>query len=172
MVAIIAGLVLPAAAFHSLDRAILAWLIFCLLVGLLLGTKTQVSVRKAISLAVLPSALVPLTYAMFWLVRFLGDWSKLGVMPLFGLGLSARSLDITSPIVLQVSAAILIILFLATLLVVSLTSIGKRPLVFAIAKANKLGPDGFDRVQKIVVAIGGIAAVLSALWLMVGANAA
>ena len=168
VVAVVAGLVLPMAAFHSLGQAILVWLTFSLLVGLILGTKTQVTVKKAVTHALLPSALVPLTYATFWLVRFLGDWSKTGVMPRFGLGMSAAPLDITSPTVLAVSLAILLILSGATLLVVSLTSIGKRPLVLSIVQANRLGPEGFERVQKIVIAIGGLAAVVSTLWLAVG----
>jgi preprotein translocase subunit SecG len=168
VVAVIAGLVLPMAALNSLGRAILAWLMFSLLIGFLLGTKSQVPVKKVVAVALLPSALVPLTYAAFWLVRFLGDWSKLGVAPQFGLGLSGQLLDVTSPVVLTVSLVILVILFIATLLVVSLASVGKRPLVLSIAQANKLGPDGFEHAQKVVLAVVGLAAVVSSVWLAVG----
>jgi hypothetical protein len=168
VVAIIEGLVLPMAAYHSLVRAILAWLAFSLLIGLLLGTKAQVPTKIAVTAALIPSVLVPVTYAVFWLVRFLGDWSKLGVMPIFGLGLSGQRLDITSPIILAVSFAILLILFGATLLVVSLASIGKRPLVLSVAHAYKLGPAGFERAQKVVLAIAGLIVVVSSIWLAVG----
>jgi flagellar biosynthesis component FlhA len=68
VVAIVAGLVLPMAAFHSLGRAILAWLTLSLLIGLLLGTKAQVPIKKAVAVALMPSVLVPVTYAGFWLV--------------------------------------------------------------------------------------------------------
>jgi hypothetical protein len=168
VVAVVAGLVLPMAALGSLGRAILAWLVFSLLIGLLLGTKSQVPIKKAVAAALLPSALVPLTYAVFWFVRFLGDWSKLGAPPRFGLGLSGQPLDIASPVVLTVSLVILAILFGATLLVVSLASIGKRPLIFSIVQANRLGPEGFERAQKIVLAVAGLAAVVSSVWLAVG----
>jgi hypothetical protein len=168
VVAVVAGLILPHAALHSLDRAIFVWLMFSVLVGLLLGAKTKIQTRAAVHQALLPSALLPITYAGFWLLRFLADWSKTGFVPRYGLGLSGVSLDLSSPAVLGVAFVILLILFCATLLVMSLSSIGTRPIVLSLVRANRLGPEGFDRMKRIVVSISGLAAALAALWLAAG----
>ncbi len=167
VVALVAGLLLPHAASASVSRAILIWFPFSVLVGLLLGASARVSLRAAIKQALLPALLLPLAIAGHFLVRYLADWSKSpDQLPHEGPEFSAVSLDVLSPVVLVLLAIILVLVFAATLLVVSLASIGKRPLILSIVRAYKLGPDGFDRAKNTVIALAGLLSAVAAVVAM------
>lgn len=165
VLAVVAGLILSHAARRGLEGAAPVWLAFAVLMGLVLGTPVRAPVKSAVTQALLPSALLPITYAGVWLVRFLRDWSKNPEsVPSFGPHIAGRHLDTTLPLVQALLLAFLLLLFLATLLVVVLASIGKRPIVEALVRANKLGPEGIKRIQRIVIAVAGLLAVLATLW--------
>ena len=113
----------------------------------------------------LPSTLLPATLVGVWVVRFLAEWSQHpGAVPNFGPRPGGSELDTSQPLVQLLLVAFLLLLCLATLLVVSLASVGKRPIIMWLARVNKVGPKGFKRMQRIVEAVAALVAALASAW--------
>jgi hypothetical protein len=100
-------------------------------------------------------------------VSFLAEWSQHpGAVPKFGPRPGGSALDTSQPLVQLLLLAFVLLLFLATLLVVSLAGVGKRPIVMWLARVNKVGPKGIKRVQRMVEAAAGLVAAVAAAWLL------
>jgi hypothetical protein len=166
VVSIVAGILLSQAMKRGLDTSAPVWLILTAFIGLLLGAPERPTLKSIVSRAILPSTLLPVTLLGVWVVRFLAEWSQHpGAVPKFGPRPGGSELDTTQPLVQLLLVAFVLFLCLATLLVVSLAGVGKRPIIMWLARVNKVGPKGFKRMQGIVEAVAGLVAALASTWL-------
>ncbi len=162
---VIGGLLLPKAAFHSLDRGILVWLIACMTSGVILSNVEPLSVRRGIKAAVVVSGLFWLTvltfYAVRWLVSRIIDIDAPRILIPFG---SGEFIDLLDPQVFPFLVVLLLIFWVGSTAVVALTTLSGRLLTAAALKLYTFGPEGLDRVRKIVLAIAGIIGSIIVLW--------
>lgn len=162
---VIGGLLLPKAMFHSLDRGILVWLIACLASGLIVSNVERLSLGRGIKAAMALSGFLWLTvvlfYAVRWLVSRIIDIDAPQILVPFG---SGAKVDLLDPEVFPLVAILLLIFWVGSTAVVAFTTISGRLLTAGALKLYRFGPEGLDRVRKIVVAMIGIVAAVLALW--------
>ena len=167
-VSVLGGLVVPLAAFASLNRAIGVWVAIALAIGLILGgIRSQrtptIAIRASIAAIFVPGAAI----GFYW-VRWLATWLKNPDDPRVLIPMFSGHVGPTDSWVLLGLGALALTGFLASLLVVFLVTLAAEPMTEAIRKALSFGPEGFDRVNKVLVAISAVVATLLALFSFVG----
>lgn len=162
---VVGGLLLPKAMFHSLDRGLIVWLMACIASGVIVSNVERLSLWRGIKAAMAVSGLFWLTVVLFYVVRWL--ISRIihieapQILVPFG---SGASVDLLDPEVFPLVAILLLIFWIGSTAVVAFTTLSGRLLTAGALKLYKFGPEGLDRVRKIVVAIAGVVAAILALW--------
>ena len=162
---VIGGLLLPMAMFHSLDRGTLVWLVVCITSGVIISNVEPLSVRRGIKAAMMLSGLLWLTVVAFYVVRWLVsriiDIDSPQLLVPLGSGVSVNLLV---PEVFPFVFILLLIFWVGSTEVVALTTLSGRLLTAAALKQYCFGPEGVDRMRKIVVGIVGVIVSIIALW--------
>lgn len=163
--AMIGGLLLPKAMFHSLDRGILVWLVVCIASGIIISNVERLPIRRAIKFAATISGLLWITVVVFYVVRWLVsriiDIDAPQILIPFG---SGARIDLLDPEVFPFIFLLLLIFWFGSSVLVSLTCLSGQLLLAAAQKLYSFGPEGLDRVRKIVAGITVVIVSVLALW--------
>ena len=164
----VGGLLIPLAAFASLYHAIALWIALSLAAGLILGGIRNQQPPSVARRAATASLFVPGAAIGFYWVRWLATWIKNPedrnvLLPLFS--------GYVGPVdtwVLAGLAAIAATSFVASFVLVGLVALAAEPMTESLRKAFNFGPEGFDRVNKILVAVTAVIASLVGLLSALG----
>lgn len=163
----VGGLFLIRAASHSLDRSIVFWIALSLLAGVVLSTGKPKSLKLMAKRATLPASFFPLAFVGYMLVRMTIDWLKSpGGRFLPSLHVSA-AVDTIRFSALEFALGVsflFLISFFASLLIIVLSSLCSRMILQGAVGMYKLGPEGMDRLSKLVLAVSGLVAAIIVVW--------
>ncbi|MFZ5759364.1 MAG: hypothetical protein ACOY32_07030 [Thermodesulfobacteriota bacterium] len=161
IIAVIAGLLIPKALTNGLDRALLVWLVYAILAGVVLEATLVQGIVKHIRISVPSAATVTATIVSFYIVRVLAS-SIIGTPVIFasGVGLTPDNLISFLPYLL----VFLAILFAASLFVTTLSSISGGLLIETCGRIWQLGPESLDKTRKLLLSFAGVVAALIVLW--------
>ncbi len=161
---VVAGLLMPKAAYQGLDRGLLVWLIACITSGLIVSN-VELSVWRGMKAAMLMAGLLWLTvaalYAVRWLISRIIQVDAPHIKIPFG---SGASVDLLDPEGIPFLIALLGIFWVGSTVVMTLTALSGRLLVATAVKLYDFGPERLDRVRKIIVGMAAVAAALVELW--------
>ncbi|MDU9391961.1 hypothetical protein [Pseudomonas sp. zfem002] len=167
IVSIVGGLFLPMAAFNSLNRAILLWVCICVAIGLILGGVREQKLRTSIASSALTAAIIPLASIGFYWARWLATWLKDPENPDVLLPLFSGMVGPTDSLVLMGLGLIAATAFIASSISIFLASLATDPLTSFFQKMFSFGPEGFNRINQMLIAvvtvIGSIVVLFSAL---------
>lgn len=168
VVMIIAGLLIPKAADSSFDRAALVWLTGCIVSGVIGSNIRPVSflggARFSVIFGALLCASLVVYYYLQWLVgRMLNIGSDKVLIYFYG-GL----IDFADPKMLPLAGQLLLVLWVVTAIVITFAIVSGRMLNAAAISLYDFGPDGLNRVHKIILTVMGIVASIIALWAAFG----
>lgn len=163
--AIIGSLSLPHAAFHSLDRGIMVWILACLGSGLVASSIEPLTMRRALLNSALLSTVVLFTLLGFYVVRWVATRLKSGdadkVLIHFG---SGGSIDLFDPRLIPVLMILCLLVMIATSIVIAVAMLAGKTIMSAIYTAYCFGPEGLLRIRRILVACTSIVTAALALW--------
>jgi hypothetical protein len=165
----VGGLLLPKAMWIGLDRGLLVWLAICVAAGVILSNLQPLSGWRGIRLSMLASVVLIMALAGFYSVRWLVsriiniDAPKI-LIP-FG---SGASVDILDPSGLPFLLILLALFWIGSSFAIGLATLSGRLLIAGALKLYAFGPDGVERVRKIVVALAGVVLAIVGLWAAFG----
>ena len=166
---LIGGLLLPKAAWVGLDRGLLVWLIICFASGVILSNLQPLSIWRGLKMSMLASVVLVFAqigfYSVRWLVSRIINIDAPHILIPFGSGASVEILD---PRAFPFLLILLALFWIGTLFVIGLTTLSGHLLVAGALKLYAFGPDGVERVRKIVAALAGVALSIVALWAAFG----
>jgi hypothetical protein len=167
--ALIGGLLLPKAAFHSLDRGLLVWIVLCIGSGVILSNLQPLSAWRGLKTSMWVSALMIGAmmgfYWVRWLVSRIININAPRIEIPFG---SGASIDILDPAVIPFLIVLLVIFWIGTSIATGIATLSGRLLVAAALKLYAFGPEGVERVHKIIVALAGLVLALVGFWAAFG----
>lgn len=167
--AILGSLCLPYAAFQSMERGIVVWILSCLGSGIVASNIEPLNVRRALLNSALLSTVILLTLLGFYAVRWIAtrlksDHVETILIP-FG---SGASIDLFDPRLMPVLLVLLFLVVLATSIVIAVAMLAGKTILSAISSAYSFGPEGLLRIRRMLVACTSIVTAALALWAAVG----
>ena len=171
ILAIIGGLVIPLAAFVSLVHALALWIAIMLTIGLTAGGIRVRRARTLIGQAALAAILIPASAIGFYWVRWLATWMKDPtnrevMIPMF----SGHYAGPTDGYILMGLGALALTAFLASWLLIFLFTAAAAPFSDVCRRVFHFGPEGFNRVNKILTSAAGAVTALLGLLTVLGLN--
>jgi len=166
---LVGGLLLPKAAFHSLDRGLLVWLIICVASGVILSNLQPLSIWRGLKTSMLAAVVLLLAlvgfYSVRWLVSRIIDIEAPQILIPFGSGVAV---DILDPRRLPFLVMLLVLFWIGTSVATAVATLSGRVLVAGAMKLYEFGPNGVERVRKTIVALAGVVLSVVALWAAFG----
>jgi hypothetical protein len=165
----IGGLLLPKAAWVGLDRGLLVWLVICVVSGVILSNLQPFSVWRGLKMSMLASVVLVLAligfYSVRWLVSRIINIDAPRILIPFG---SGASVDILDPRGFPFLLILLVLFWIGTSVAIGVATLSGRLLIAGSLKLYAFGPDGVERVRKIVLALAGVVLAIVALWAAFG----
>jgi hypothetical protein len=166
---LVGGLLLPKAAFHGLDRGLLVWLVICLASGVILSNLQPLSVWRGLKVSMLTSVVLVLAltgfYSVRWLVSRIINIEASQILIPFG---SGASVDILDPRLFPFILLLLALFWIGTSVSIGVATLSGKLLITGALRLYAFGPEGVERVRKIVVALAGVVLSIVALWAAFG----
>ncbi len=161
VIAIFLGLLLPKIISKSLENTLLIWLISAVLMGLVLTDRSQRRTLKFRSFW--PALALNVSWLGYVFVRAAVDMLK-GEQA-FSISMQSEDVDIFSDIFVLIVFTILSgFAFLGTWLTVLLSAKGSYPISNMLSNLYDFGPNGIERVNKILITTTATIGALFALW--------
>lgn len=161
IIAIFLGILLPKIISKSLENTLLVWLIAAVIMGLVLTNKRHARTLRFRSFW--PALALNLSWFGYIFVRAAVDILK-GEQA-FKISMQSKDVDVFSDIFLLIIFAFLAgFAFLGTWLSVLLSAKGSYPISRMLSNLYNFGPDGIERVNKILITITVTIGALFALW--------
>jgi len=162
VVSIMAGLVLPGIlATTNLERAIAFWFASCILVGLIVGQYDN-TIKLRIK-ALIPSIFLNASWFLYILVRAAADMIK--GKQAFAILFQSTSVNVSMDIyVLFLLFFLCLTACIATWVLVLLSAKGNVPISRMLSHLYDFGPDGINRINKILIALMAVVTAFYALW--------
>jgi hypothetical protein len=165
LLAIAGGLLLPIAAVHGLNRAILVWLTICLGCGLLLSSRATRAPLPAVMAGASISAVlwgtVIVAYAVQRMIGRAIDPTAPAIPIEMGPGLW---IDPLAPGRFAVLLALVVVYFIGSTVVLTSVVLAGRAITAAARSVYRFGPEGFERTRRLVIAIAALLGAVVTLW--------
>lgn len=165
--AILGSLCLPYAAFQSMERGIVVWILSCLGSGIVASNIEPLNVRMA------SSAQFSLIKHGYFTHRLLCrtvdcDSSEIGSCRDNPHSFRVRCRRLFHPRLMPVLLVLLFLVVLATSIVIAVAMLAGKTILSAISSAYSFGPEGLLRIRRMLVACTSIVTAALALWAAVG----
>ena len=165
IIAFIGGLLLPKAAWVGLDRGLIVWLVICIATGVILSNLRQRKFKMSM-LASFTFILALIGYYLVrWLISRIINIEAASIEIPFG---SGESVDLLDPTGFPYLFILLALFWIGTTITVITTASSGRLLIEAALKLYAFGPEGLERVRKIILALAGIISAILVLWAAFG----
>ena len=161
----IGGLLLPKAAWIGLDRGLLVWLVICVSSGIIISNLSHRKFKVSMLASVIFIMALIGYYSVRWLVSRIIDIHAASIKIPFG---SGAYIDILEPKAFPFLLILLVLYWIGTSIAIGITASSGRLLIQGALKLYTFGPDGIERIRKIILAISGVVSALLVLWAAFG----
>lgn len=163
IIAVLGGLLTPKAATHSLDRALLVWLVFIMSSGLILEGAKKTNILSVILTALPVAFFYVLTLIVFFIITYFGGAVTGFVGPTMTLG----GIELSGKQVLEKLTPLFILLtidFFGSIFLISLVALSGELIMKGLNQLFKAGPEAIERTRKILLGMSALVGALIMLW--------
>ena len=161
---IIGALLLPTAGNHSMNRALLLWLVICVLDGMVLSNIKSITLFRNFIHSFIVSSILWISfftlYAVQWLVERILNIESQEVLVSFYM----KQVDMSNPDSWPFAILLFLIWHPSTTIFIFIVNICGQALAEIAKSLYSFGPEGLERVRQIILTIAGIGASIIALW--------